>query len=250
MSDHKPHDAGSHDQPMTPGVQAAIDAADARGLLPPLPPAHTLSRGDEDGPLQLGYTAKQMRAYAWHARQAIYSAEQAQIEAPLRKLVEDLRHERNVLQRISARRAAALERVGLHADCANEEADVARAGLWWPMLEKPARVGNGTFGVGVSARLVVEAAQRQHEYAQQEERLTDEQARENERNRRRLWDMLNGPVMQTDMKDAIEQAVQAERQACSIAVWMTLQDALADDADDKGLEGWMREAEARVKARA
>jgi len=45
-------------------------------------------------------------------------------------------------------------------------------------------------------------------------------------------------------------AVQAERHACSIAVWMTLQDALADDADDKGLEGWMREAEARVKARA
>ena len=127
-------------------------------------------------------------------------------------------------------------------------------GVWaddaWPKLTKPARVGNGTFGVGVSSRLVVDAAQRQHEYAQQEERLTDEQAREHERNRRRLWDMLNGPVVHTDMKEAIEQAVQAERHACSIAVWMTLQDALADDADDKGLEGWMREAEARVKARA
>lgn len=36
----------------------------------------------------------------------------------------------------------------------------------WPKLTKPARVGNGTFGVGVSARLVVEAAQRQHEYRQ------------------------------------------------------------------------------------
>ncbi|MBK6786292.1 MAG: hypothetical protein IPG77_01200 [Betaproteobacteria bacterium] len=45
-------------------------------------------------------------------------------------------------------------------------------------------------------------------------------------------------------------AIEAERHACSIAVWMTLQDALDDDADDKGLEGWMREAEARVKARA
>ena len=75
-------------------------------------------------------------------------------------------------------------------------------------------------------------------------------AREHERNRRRLWDMMNGPVLHTDMKDAIEQAVKAERHACSIAVWMTLQDALADDADDKGLDGWMREAEARIKARA
>lgn len=37
------------------------------------------------------------------------------------------------------------------------------------------------------------------------------------------------------------------RHACSIAVWMTLQEALAPDADDKGLDGWMREAERRVK---
>jgi hypothetical protein len=28
---------------------------------------------------------------------------------------------------------------------------------------------------------------------------------------------------------------------------MTLQEALAPDADDKGLDGWMREAEQRVK---
>jgi hypothetical protein len=45
------------------------------------------------------------------------------------------------------------------------------------------------------------------------------------------------------------EAVKTERYACSIAVWMTLQDALAEGADDKGLEGWMREAEARVKGR-
>jgi hypothetical protein len=36
----------------------------------------------------------------------------------------------------------------------------------WPKLTKPARVGNGTFGIGVSARLVVEAAQRLHQYTQ------------------------------------------------------------------------------------
>lgn len=40
---------------------------------------------------------------------------------------------------------------------------------------------------------------------------------------------------------------QGTRHACSLAVWMTLQDALAPDADDKGLDGWMREAEQRVK---
>ena len=40
---------------------------------------------------------------------------------------------------------------------------------------------------------------------------------------------------------------QGARNACAIAVWMTLQDALAPGADDKGLDGWMREAERRVK---
>lgn len=40
---------------------------------------------------------------------------------------------------------------------------------------------------------------------------------------------------------------QGTRHACSIAVWMTLQEALSPDADDKGLDGWMREAEQRVK---
>lgn len=33
----------------------------------------------------------------------------------------------------------------------------------WPKLDKPAKVGNGRFGRGVSARLVVEAAQRLHQ---------------------------------------------------------------------------------------
>jgi hypothetical protein len=64
----------------------------------------------------------------------------------------------------------------------------------WPKLTKPARVGNGTFGVGVSARLVVEAAQRQHEYHAEDAARTPEQAREHERKRREAWDMLNGPL--------------------------------------------------------
>lgn len=38
----------------------------------------------------------------------------------------------------------------------------------WPRLQSPARVGGGTFGVGVSAKLVVDAAQRAYERDQQE----------------------------------------------------------------------------------
>jgi hypothetical protein len=132
----KPHDAGSHDQPMTTPVQRAVSEADRFA---------------------------------------------------------ELRHERNVLQKIAARRAEVLELLGVHADCTLDEAKAMRDG-WWPRLTHPARVGNGTFQTGVSARLVVEAAQRQHQYAEEEGRLTDAQARQHERNRRKLWDMVNGPL--------------------------------------------------------
>lgn len=64
----------------------------------------------------------------------------------------------------------------------------------WPKLTKRARVGNGTFGVGVSSRLVVEAAQRHEEQRKAEAVKTPEQLREDERNRRKLWDMIHGPV--------------------------------------------------------
>lgn len=61
-------------------------------------------------------------------------------------------------------------------------------------------------------------------------------------------------ALASETRDALfahcREVEQGTRHACSIAVWMTLQDALSPDADDKGLEGWMREAEARVKARA
>jgi len=64
----------------------------------------------------------------------------------------------------------------------------------WPKLETPARVGGGTFGKGVSSRLVVEAAQRAYQYAGEHRDLTREQARDAERARRKLWDKLNGPL--------------------------------------------------------
>ena len=67
-------------------------------------------------------------------------------------------------------------------------------------------------------------------------------------------DETSRPVSREDLRQlvrvAADRAAKFERHACSISVWMTMQDAQAPGADDKGLDGWMREAEYRVKARA
>lgn len=56
--------------------------------MPELPEPYTLSRGDEDGPIQLGYTADQMRAYAL----ATLQAQPAEVsDAELRKTIDALR---------------------------------------------------------------------------------------------------------------------------------------------------------------
>jgi DNA-binding IclR family transcriptional regulator len=49
---------------------------------------------------------------------------------------------------------------------------------------------------------------------------------------------------------ALPQAVRNERERCAMEVWCAMQEATAEDADDKGLEGWMREAEQRIRQRA
>lgn len=64
----------------------------------------------------------------------------------------------------------------------------------WPKLEKPARVGTAEFAIGVSARLVVLAAQRAFQWAGEHRDLTPEQAEAEERARRALWDARNGPL--------------------------------------------------------
>ena len=64
----------------------------------------------------------------------------------------------------------------------------------WPKLDKPARVGGSTYGIGISARFVVERAQREYEYYKEDEALTLEQRASLERARRRLWDIINGPL--------------------------------------------------------
>lgn len=60
-----------------------------------------------------------------------------------------------------------------------------------PKLDKPARVGNGTFGVGVSSRLVVEAAQRHHEYHLQQQAMTPEQQAEQDRRDAAFKDLID-----------------------------------------------------------
>jgi hypothetical protein len=51
------------------------------------------------------------------------------------------------------------------------------------------------------------------------------------------------------MNAQAKSAALAERHECAMTVWMTLMEAESDGADDLGLDGWMREAEAHIKAR-
>lgn len=62
----------------------------------------------------------------------------------------------------------------------------------WPKLDKPAMVGGGSFGKGVTTRFVVEAAQRLYEREAETRSKTPEQRIEDERNRRAAWDLFNG----------------------------------------------------------
>jgi hypothetical protein len=64
----------------------------------------------------------------------------------------------------------------------------------WPVLDAPARVGSTVFNPGVSARLVVECAQRSASAARREATMPLEARREQEVARRALWDRLNGPL--------------------------------------------------------
>ena len=67
-----------------------------------------------------------------------------------------------------------------------------------------------------------------------------------------MTDKTQEPVAskQTFTRAEVIRAIEAERHACSIAVWMTLMEATEPGADDKGLDGWMREAEQRIKNRS
>lgn len=68
----------------------------------------------------------------------------------------------------------------------------------WPKLVKPASLlehGAGTFGKGVSSRLLVEAAYRHHERTQVDRARTPEQRRADEMKRRKGWDLFNGGLV-------------------------------------------------------
>jgi hypothetical protein len=52
------------------------------------------------------------------------------------------------------------------------------------------------------------------------------------------------------IREAAATAAATERHACAIAVWMVKMEATEPDADDRGVAGWLDEAEQRVKRRA
>lgn len=69
-------------------------------------------------------------------------------------------------------------------------AHIQRGGV----LDKPARVGNGIFGAGLPTRYVIETAQRLYEAEAERGPRTLEQIHEDERVRRKTWEMFNGPL--------------------------------------------------------
>lgn len=72
----------------------------------------------------------------------------------------------------------------------------------WPKLGSPAKVGIFTFGTGLSARLPVEAAMREHDRIAAAKPQTIEEYRQTELDRRDAWDMLNGALVNGMAKDA------------------------------------------------
>lgn len=75
-----------------------------------------------------------------------------------------------------------------------DAAEAAYPAAAWPLLERPASCGGATFSAGLSARLLVESAYRHADLHSEDKAKTAEQRKEDEANRRKLWDMLHGPL--------------------------------------------------------
>ena len=94
----------------------------------------------------------------------------------------------------------------LHAGLASAPSapkHIAAATLEQPerKLAADARVANATFRRGVPERLVIDAAIRSAALHAEMEALTHEQMVEQERNRRAVWDMIHGPLSETQSPD-------------------------------------------------
>jgi len=72
------------------------------------------------------------------------------------------------------------------------------------LLTKPARIGGGSFGVGVPERHVIDAAQRLHDLEGEREAMTAEQFANEEWERRTLWELIHGPLAVSDEREAFE----------------------------------------------
>lgn len=130
------------------------------------------------------YTADQMRAYvlADRARRVEFAEVLEEAGVPNWRIPEA--HDREML--------IALVKAGLRSQHLGAQRVEQVEPVAWPKLEAPARVGGGTFGVGVSSRLVVEAAQRQFDIEGVRQAMTSEELQEQERTRREVWDLING----------------------------------------------------------
>lgn len=91
---------------------------------------------------------------------------------------------------------AAMVRV---AEGQNARAGTAPAAL----LTKPARVGGGSFGVGVPEHYVIEAAQRLHAQEGERSAMTAEEFADEERKRRTLWELIHGPLAAASQAPAV-----------------------------------------------
>lgn len=118
---------------------------------------------------------------------------------------------------------AAMVRV---AEGQNARAGTAPAAL----LTKPARVGGGSFGVGVPERYVIEAAQRLHAQEGERSAMTAEEFADEERKRRTLWELIHGPLA------AVPQAPAQEASAAD-GMSQAARDVLAERHQQVAAEG-------------
>lgn len=85
-------------------------------------------------------------------------------------------------------------------------------------LDKPAQVGGVVFRQGVTARLVIEAAQRNYVAEDVNRRKTPEDRVQEEANRRAIWDMIHGAPTQPEGQEAADMDAVAVRYAHKMAL--------------------------------
>lgn len=87
-----------------------------------------------------------------------------------------------------------------------------------PKLDAPAKVGGGSFSVGVAWETVIKAAQRSYEYELRKKKLTPEEKITEEMNRRELFDMLHNRDQSKKVYGVLATAYRPDQQADQFTV--------------------------------